>query len=226
MQLAPPLPLPTKGAAISAPRFGVAGYDSGLGPEIVSLDEIFGDDFLSLTDKTSSESGSRGEGGYYGSHLDGENDSLGDDDEDEEEDEIFADGVDGGKKRKRVRRVSSRNVSERQKVERRERNREHAKRSRVRKKFLLESLQQSVHALKDENSKLKSAIREHLAPQAEELLSTCSSETIGGIIATNQSEATKVLDDPDYSLVNALQTTQQNFVITDPSLPGKVGTHS
>jgi hypothetical protein len=37
-------------------------------------------------------------------------------------------------------------------------NREHAKRSRVRKKFLLESLQQSVHALQEENDKLKSQI--------------------------------------------------------------------
>lgn len=28
-----------------------------------------------------------------------------------------------------------------------------------------------------------------------------------------------MLDDPDYSLVKALQTAQQNFVITDPTLP-------
>jgi PAS domain S-box-containing protein len=28
-----------------------------------------------------------------------------------------------------------------------------------------------------------------------------------------------MLDDPDYSLVKALQTAQQNFVISDPSLP-------
>lgn len=29
----------------------------------------------------------------------------------------------------------------------------------------------------------------------------------------------QILDDPDYSLVKALQTAQQNFVITDASLP-------
>ncbi|EGB05101.1 hypothetical protein AURANDRAFT_38723, partial [Aureococcus anophagefferens] len=63
---------------------------------------------------------------------------------------------------KRSRAASAREMTEQQKDERRERNREHAKRSRVRKKFLLE---------------------------------------------------------PDYSLVKALQTAQQNFVITDPSLP-------
>lgn len=28
-----------------------------------------------------------------------------------------------------------------------------------------------------------------------------------------------MLDDPDFSLVKALQTAQQNFVITDPTLP-------
>ena len=101
---------------------------------------------------------------------------------------------------------------------RRERNREHAKRSRVRKKFLLESLQQSVHALQDENDKLKGAIREHLSSDADKLLASCGS---GGptVIAVNPNDATMTLDDPDYSLVKALQTAQQNFVISDPSLP-------
>jgi PAS domain S-box-containing protein len=88
----------------------------------------------------------------------------------------------------------------------------------VRKKFLLESLQQSVHALQVENDKLKSAIREHLTDDADELLTSCSG---GGpsVLATDPSDATKTLDDPDYSLVKALQTAQQNFVISDPSMP-------
>ena len=43
--------------------------------------------------------------------------------------------------------------------------------------------------------------------------------TGNNIIATNPNDATKTLDDPDYSLVKALQTAQQNFVISDPSLP-------
>lgn len=100
----------------------------------------------------------------------------------------------------------------------RERNREHAKRSRVRKKFLLESLQHSVRALEDENKKLKTVIRERLRNEADKLLNFCH---YGGptVIATDASEATKTLDDPDYSLVKALQTAQQNFVISDPSLP-------
>jgi len=100
----------------------------------------------------------------------------------------------------------------------RERNREHAKRSRVRKKFLLESLQQSVNALQHENDKLRGAIREHLGAPAEDLLSSCAQKP-SSLIASNPSDATRILDDPDYSLVKALQTAQQNFVITDPSLP-------
>lgn len=110
-------------------------------------------------------------------------------------------------------------MTEQQKVERRERNREHAKRSRVRKKFLLESLQQSVHALQEENDKLKMAIREHLSSEADELLASCMTDSGNNIIAANPNDATKTLDDPDYSLVKALQTAQQNFVISDPSLP-------
>merc|ERR1719437_149152 len=40
-----------------------------------------------------------------------------------------------------------------------------------------------------------------------------------GIIANTSSDANKVLDDPDFSFIKALQTAQQNFVVTDPSLP-------
>ena len=46
--------------------------------------------------------------------------------------------------KKRRRRPDPRDLTEEQRVERRERNREHAKRSRIRKKFLLESLQDQV----------------------------------------------------------------------------------
>jgi PAS domain S-box-containing protein len=100
----------------------------------------------------------------------------------------------------------------------RERNREHAKRSRVRKKFLLDSLQRSVQALQEENEKLKSSIKEHLPNEADLLLAGCSSSGTS-VLATDPHDATKTLDDPDYSLVKALQTAQQNFVISDPSMP-------
>lgn len=100
----------------------------------------------------------------------------------------------------------------------RERNREHAKRSRVRKKFLLESLQQSVKSLQNENERLRQAIRFYLPEESDTLLS----EATGGApncLASNPKDANTLLNDPDYSLVKALQTAQQSFIITDPSLP-------
>jgi PAS domain S-box-containing protein len=100
----------------------------------------------------------------------------------------------------------------------RERNREHAKRSRVRKKFLLDSLQRSVQALQEENDKLRASIREHLPSEADHLLAACA-HSGSSLLAADPNEATRTLDDPDYSLVKALQTAQQNFVISDPSMP-------
>jgi PAS domain S-box-containing protein len=117
-------------------------------------------------------------------------------------------------------RSSDRKMSEQQKVERRERNREHAKRSRIRKKFLLESLQQSVSLLKEENEKLRTSIRSHLGEErALELLNQNKDTSADGLLANSQTIANKVLDDPDFSFIKALQTAQQNFVVTDPSLP-------
>ncbi|KAJ1449279.1 hypothetical protein M885DRAFT_536229 [Pelagophyceae sp. CCMP2097] len=148
-----------------------------------------------------------------------------DDDEDDDESDDDDDGGDGGRgkasKKPKRGRAATREMTESQKNERRERNREHAKRSRVRKKFLLESLQQSVNALQFENDKLRGAIRDKTGDKAPELLSRCSqsSQKKTSLIARTPQDATRVLDDPDYSLVKALQTAQQNFVITDPSLP-------
>jgi len=106
----------------------------------------------------------------------------------------------------------------------RERNREHAKRSRIRKKFLLESLQQSVSLLKEENDKLRGSIRTHLGDEeADELLKkenlAHAASSANSLIASNSKDANRVLDDPDFSFIKALQTAQQNFVVTDPSLP-------
>jgi len=124
--------------------------------------------------------------------------------------------------KKKSSRSSERKMSEQQKNERRERNREHAKRSRIRKKFLLESLQQSVAMLKEENDKLRESIRQHVGEeQAEKLLEQKMDGANGDMRLTTSSQgaANKVLDDPDFSFIKALQTAQQNFVVTDPSLP-------
>merc|ERR1719413_31594 len=124
--------------------------------------------------------------------------------------------------KKKSSRSSERKMSEQQKNERRERNREHAKRSRIRKKFLLESLQQSVAMLKEENDKLRDSIRQHVGEeQAEALLAEKMDGSNGDMRLTTSSQgaASKVLDAPDFSFIKALQTAQQNFVVTDPSLP-------
>jgi PAS domain-containing protein len=86
----------------------------------------------------------------------------------------------------------------------------------------LESLQQSVALLKEENDKLRDSIRQHIGDdQAEKLLEQKMDGSNGDmrLIASSQGAATKVLDDPDFSFIKALQTAQQNFVVTDPSLP-------
>ncbi|CAB9496480.1 Blue-light-activated histidine kinase [Seminavis robusta] len=126
-------------------------------------------------------------------------------------------------KRKRSSRAD-RKMSEQQKTDRRERNREHAKRSRIRKKFLLESLQQSVSLLKEENDKLKSSIKTRLGnDQGDKLITEYvqgdAVQGPDGLLAGSGGMANKVLDDPDFSFIKALQTAQQNFVVTDPSLP-------
>ena len=121
----------------------------------------------------------------------------------------------GAKKRSKA---NTQKLTEEAKLQRREKNREHAKRSRVRKKFLLESLQQCVHALEDENNNLNGAVRKHLPEDANKLLEWCMVE-VPSVIASGGGPVTKTLKDPDYSVVKALQAAQQNFVISDPSLP-------
>ncbi|KAL3759632.1 hypothetical protein ACHAWU_009779 [Discostella pseudostelligera] len=62
--------------------------------------------------------------------------------------------------------------------ERRLRNREHAKRSRVRKKFMLESLQVQVRGLQDENSTLRMLVQQHIPHEALNIIDTCCSKSV------------------------------------------------
>ena len=65
---------------------------------------------------------------------------------------------------------------------------------------------------------MRNAIRQHVgADEANNLLKACLAPG-PSVLSTDSTTATR-LDDPDYSLVKALQTAQQNFVITDPALP-------
>jgi Basic region leucine zipper len=68
------------------------------------------------------------------------------------------------------RNIPTKELTEAQKIERRERNREHAKRSRLRKKFLLDSLQEQIHGLEEQLDGLKGAIKRELPDKAEEII--------------------------------------------------------
>lgn len=121
-------------------------------------------------------------------------------------------------------------LTESQKIERRERNREHAKRSRLRKKFLLESLQEQIEGLQGEIQSLKDIIKRELPDRAESLLKDIDGGDNTNAAGPKKGEYTplpmpsgfgpvKTLMEPDYRLMSALSGSQQNFAISDPSLP-------
>jgi len=135
-------------------------------------------------------------------------------------------------------------MSEAQKVERRSRNREHAKRSRLRKKFLLESLQSQIDALEKENGMLRTTVMKEVGSdetnqqrgkkKMREICIECGitvpdelKDDGGKAGSSNFTPLTvpsgfgpvNTLMEPDLRLINALSTSQQNFAISDPTLP-------
>jgi len=126
------------------------------------------------------------------------------DDEDEDED--------GGK---------GEPLTDKQKLERRERNREHAKRSRLRKKFLLESLQEQIHGLQEQLENLKEALKRELPHKAETIISAIcgNKDKYTPLPMPSGFGPVKTLMEPDFRLMSALSGSQQNFAISDPTLP-------
>jgi len=113
-------------------------------------------------------------------------------------------------------------LTAKQKLERRERNREHAKRSRLRKKFLLESLQEQIHGLQEQLDKFKKTIRDEIpAEKAESLIDAiCGHENqYTPLPMPSGFGPVKTLMEPDFRLMSALSGSQQNFAISDPTLP-------
>ena len=129
-----------------------------------------------------------------------------------------------GMKRKADDEFFGNDLTEAQKVERRERNREHAKRSRLRKKFLLESLQEEIYGLQGEIDQLKSIIKKELPDKAESLLATIEGNPSANgkytpLPMPSGFGPVKTLIEPDFRLMSSLSNSQQNFAISDPSLP-------
>lgn len=114
-------------------------------------------------------------------------------------------------------------------TERRQRNREHAKRSRVRKKFMLESLQEQVRGLQRENNGLRLLVQEHIPEHALQIISDCCTDNplfgdAGESGGTNvpsgaAGDATGQLERSDFSLMQSLAAGQKCFVLSDPKLP-------
>mmetsp|Transcript_14727 Transcript_14727/g.55743 ORF Transcript_14727/g.55743 Transcript_14727/m.55743 type:complete len:390 (-) Transcript_14727:110-1279(-) len=116
-------------------------------------------------------------------------------------------------------------------VERRLRNREHAKRSRLRKKFMLESLQNQLTDLRETNQRLRNVIRTRFGDVAEKILDECTEPQSTILIVDPNVDANPLKDDAeadaktvqimeqDYRLIHSLQMAQQCFAISDPSLP-------
>jgi PAS domain S-box-containing protein len=112
-------------------------------------------------------------------------------------------------------------LTDKQKLERRERNREHAKRSRLRKKFLLESLQEQIHGLQEQMEKMKDVIKTELPTTAEAILNDiCGNrDKYTPLPMPSGFGPVKTLMEPDFRLMSALSGSQQNFAISDPTLP-------
>ena len=115
-------------------------------------------------------------------------------------------------------------------AERRQRNREHAKRSRVRKKFMLESLQEQVRGLQRDNVNLRMLIQEKIPDHSQQIIAECCNhnplfsdpdlDLLGPIDDDPKSKRKEErLEKADFSLMTSLTSGQQNFVLSDPRLP-------
>ncbi len=161
-----------------------------------------------MDEMASGGGGGRGRGGKSGKISNSSNSSS-------------SSGTGKGKKRKAAGGGSSgapRKKSHEQMERRRERNRILARRTRLRKKFIFESLQKQVMDLKRQNTKLKRIVKVNMAEQAPEVLGSCTAR-LPSIVTESMAEASTLLERGDFNLVKSLQTAQQSFVVTDPSLP-------
>lgn len=121
--------------------------------------------------------------------------------------------------------VAGANVSDQAVAERRQRNREHAKRSRVRKKFMLESLQEQVASLQLENQRLRILVQDNIPEHAQQIISECCqssslfADSKKGDESKEDSDKPQALVRSDFQLMASLSSGQQNFVLSDPRLP-------
>jgi PAS domain-containing protein len=106
---------------------------------------------------------------------------------------------------------------------RREMNRSYARKSRLRKRFFVDSLQATLKKLKDENTRLKLSIKQSFPKEeAQQLLSSVVklspsiSPSFPSLLPSTFSLSSASFDREDNMLMKAIQTTQHIFVLTDP----------
>jgi len=115
-------------------------------------------------------------------------------------------------------------------TKRRERNRVHAKQSRVRKKFFLESLQEQVRKLQEENSKLRHIVQSKMPKHAERILKECfnPSEVFSHAFSCTESSLAKdegisvgrgELHPFDRKFISSLTFGQRSLIVTNPNEP-------
>jgi len=89
----------------------------------------------------------------------------------------------------------------------------------MRKKFMLESLSAQMLALRRENLRLRQLVKGSLPEKAESILEGCSNDTSALLKSMVDLGHEHDLTDSDTKLIKALKVSQQNFTISDPSLP-------
>jgi PAS domain S-box-containing protein len=166
-------------------------------------------------------------------------------DDDDVEDKDGKQGRGNSKKRSKVQ-IDSEDMTLQQMLERRERNREHAKRSRIRKKVLLTSFQDELITAREVNIKLRRIVADRLPNDASRILEECTaleSSLLSSLMDHEEDDEggkkrylnmqtgtcnvtnddgklhARMLVEPDYRLMQSLVVSQQNFVLSDPSLP-------
>merc|ERR1712166_1672735 len=85
-----------------------------------------------------------------------------------------------------------------------------------------ESLQEQIHGLQEQLDKFKKTIRDEIpAPKAETLIDAiCGHENqYTPLPMPSGFGPVKTLMEPDFRLMSALSGSQQNFAISDPTLP-------
>ena len=84
---------------------------------------------------------------------------------------------------------------------------------------MLESLSAQMLALRRENLRLRQLVKGSLPDKAESILEGCSCDTSALLKTYVELGHQRDLTDSDNKLVKALKVSQQNFTISDPSLP-------